>query len=65
MKTEAEIRQELQEVRKRLAKIRAVGSDDTETLYGAQQALGWVLGELGSPSDLERIIEQTVLRALR
>jgi hypothetical protein len=56
MRTEQEIRQELKAVRDHLEKYRANECDDTEMLYGAQQALGWVLNELRAPSEVEDII---------
>jgi hypothetical protein len=58
MKTETEIEQELLEVRRLLAKRRDAGSEDTDMLYGAQQALGWVIEKLKSPSKLETTIER-------
>lgn len=64
MRTKNEIERELRAVRKRLSEIRAAGSEDTDTLYGAQQALGWVLGELSSPTQLELLIEQVLLDTL-
>jgi hypothetical protein len=56
MKTELEVRRELRAVRAMLKAKRDAGSEDTETLYSAQQALGWVLGELRSPTELESAI---------
>ena len=57
MKTESEIRLELNEVRQLLSKLRANGlHDDIDMLYGAQQALGWILGELEPPSEMEKMI---------
>ena len=65
MKNEIDIRRELREVRRLLAKARAearVDDDaDIDMLYGAQQALGWVLEELGSPSDLDREIRKIAI----
>ena len=59
-KTKAEIEVELVKVRGLLARLRAradVDEDDTSMLYGAQQALIWMLGRGGSPSDLQDLIE--------
>lgn len=56
MKTELEIRRELRAVRAMLEAKRVAGSEDTDTLYGAQQALGWMLGELRSPTELEAAV---------
>jgi len=58
MKTEAEIKKELRKVRALLAKKRKAGVDDVDILYGAQQALGWIVENLGSPSGLDRTIDR-------
>ena len=59
MRTEAEIREELSEVRRlRREAIEACDEDSSAVLYSAQQALGWVLGELKSPSDLGMLLRE-------
>ena len=58
MKTQAKIERELVKVRDLLKQCRDSGSDE-DMLYGAQQALGWVLGQLQSPSKLAELIEDT------
>lgn len=55
MKTEAEAVAELAAIRKRLERDRSLNRNN-ELLYGAQQALGWMLNELGSPSELDDFI---------
>ena len=60
MRTEQEIRQELKAVRGHLEKYRANECDDIQMLYGAQQALGWVLNEAKAPSEVEEIIQSAV-----
>ena len=57
MRTEQEIRQELKAARDHLEKYQANECDDTEMLYGAQQALGWVLSKAKAPSEVEEIIQ--------
>lgn len=56
MRTETEIEKELREVR-RLLKTCRDGGDDEDMLYGAQQALGWVIEKLQSPSEFEVTIK--------
>lgn len=56
MKTELDVRRELKEVRSLLEGARRSGREDADMLYGAQQALGWVLDQLRSPSDMEKCI---------
>lgn len=58
MRTLDEIEKELLEVRALLKKRRDDGSEDTDMLYGAQQALGWVIEKLRSPSEVEKAIER-------
>jgi hypothetical protein len=55
--TELEVARELKSVRRLLAEYRANGEND-EMLYGAQQALVWVLGRGLSPSRLEEVIHE-------
>lgn len=55
MKTELDIARELKRVREQLAQWRANGWDD-DLLYGAQQALIWMLGRGTPPSELEAVI---------
>jgi hypothetical protein len=57
MKTEVEIREELARIRILFQQARDQG-DDTNILYGAQQALGWTLDELQSPTELEATIRE-------
>jgi hypothetical protein len=57
MTTEIEIVRELKRVRELLAAYRANG-DNEDMLYGAQQALVWVLGRGISPSELEQAIQE-------
>lgn len=52
MKTEKQIRAELALVRAAFKRDRDQGEENL-VLYGAQQALGWVLGDLMAPSDLD------------
>lgn len=65
MKTKAEVEQQLREVRAILEADRARGSKDTDMMYGAQQALGWVLGELKAPAEMEKFITALALVASR
>jgi NAD-dependent SIR2 family protein deacetylase len=55
MRRELEIHQELKRVRKLLAQYRVNDWDDS-LLYGAQQALVWMLEQGVSPSELEKTI---------
>jgi hypothetical protein len=57
MKTELEIREELARMRILLQQARDRG-DDTDILHGAQQALGWTLDELQSPTEFEATIRE-------
>lgn len=57
MKTELEMRRELKSVRSLLAENRRNGID-IDILYGAQQALAWIIEEARSPSELESVIRQ-------
>lgn len=58
MQTALAVRRELDEVRARLARAREQHDDKAiDILWGAQQALGWVLGELHAMSTLADIIE--------
>jgi hypothetical protein len=60
MKTEQQIRAELALVRK--AHKRMCDNDDDDAgelaMFGAQQALGWVLGELMAPSDIDAALTE-------
>lgn len=62
MKTKTEIEIETLKVRAMLEAARSRGDEDTDMLYGAQQALGWVLGELRSPTDLEDFVRTTAAK---
>jgi hypothetical protein len=57
VKTELEVRRELREVRKLLKALRAEG-EDVDMMYGAQQALIWLLGDGKKPSELEKMIHE-------
>jgi hypothetical protein len=63
MKAKAAIEEELRKVRELLKQLRDENCDD-DMLYGAQQALGWALGEAQSPSRLEKIIQNITLHGL-
>jgi hypothetical protein len=56
VKTEQQVRTELVRVREVLKRARDEDGEEEAVLYGAQQALGWVLGELRAPSQLEAIL---------
>lgn len=56
-RTELEVARELKSVRKMLAKWRKAGEDE-DLLYGAQQALLWVLKRGMSPTELEGAIQE-------
>jgi hypothetical protein len=58
MKTADEIEFELSRVRQLLRLHRASGDEDNGMLYGAQQALGWIIEGLQSPSMLENTIAE-------
>ncbi len=59
MKSETAIKRELRAVRAALAKRRAAGEEDgAGVLYGAQQALGWIVEDLAPPSRYDRIIDK-------
>lgn len=61
VRTELEVTRELKNVRKLLAEYRARGEDyegATNILYGAQQALIWLLYKGDSPTRLEEIIRE-------
>ena len=55
VRAELEIARELKRVRKLLVEIRENG-DDQKLMYGAQQALVWVLKQGISPSELDATI---------
>lgn len=57
MKTKNDVIVELIKVRGQLAKLRNdSGEDETSMLYGAQQALVWMVNEGMSPSELHDVI---------
>jgi hypothetical protein len=57
MRSRAEITVELVKVRAILAKLRSDdGEDSTDMMYGAQQALAWLVEKAMSPSDLHDVI---------
>ena len=61
MKTQREIVSELRSVRTALASIRDEGSNTLmfgDMMYGAQQALVWMLDEGRSPSSLQCLIDE-------
>jgi hypothetical protein len=62
MKSRNDVIVELVKVRSQLAKLRADGEEgDTSLLYGAQQALVWMLNGGGmSPSELHDLIYDLV-----
>ena len=58
-KSMSDVTIELVKVRELLATLRKEsGEDNTEMLYGAQQALAWMLNEGDPPSRLWAIIEE-------
>ena len=59
MRSRAEITVELVKVRAILAKLRSDDhgdEDSTDMMYGAQQALAWLVEKAMSPSDLHDVI---------
>jgi hypothetical protein len=59
MKPRSELEIELVLVRGMLARLRQEsGEDGTGILYGAQQALVWILEDKMSPSKLQDLIEE-------
>jgi hypothetical protein len=57
MKSELEVQRELHSIRALLKPARDRGEYHA-MLYGAQQALGWVLDQLQSPTELEKTIRE-------
>jgi hypothetical protein len=57
MKTRSAVLAELKRVRELLA-VQQCDGDDTDLMYGAQQALVWILGEGAAPSYVGKVIEQ-------
>ena len=60
MKTELEVRRELREIRRLMAKERDRGQMPDSMNYGAQQALAWALGKASSPSELAALVDEVL-----
>lgn len=58
MKSETEIWRELQRVRELNAAAVAGGRKPNPSLHGAEQALGWVIEQLRSPSDTDDMMRR-------
>jgi hypothetical protein len=56
VKTEEQIRDELELVRAAIKRDREQQGEENLVLFGTQQALGWVLGELMAPSDVDAAV---------
>lgn len=65
MKTRIEIERELTKVRRALKRHREAGlEDDTDMLYGAQQALGWIVEGKQPMSRLQKTIEHIAMKLI-
>ena len=61
MKSETDIQRELFNIKRMLAEMRTnsnIDSTETDMLYGAEQALSWVIGGFRSPTEVEEIIRE-------